>query len=77
MTFNSLSGKHLQENIRTWNKEDTMLYNHFNETFWKKIQSVEDPLFWDDVTKFKRMNQDFDEECFKEQHIRYNGKNSF
>ena len=41
----SLSAK-VKENIRQWNKADVLLFNYFNETFWREVTlTVEGPDF--------------------------------
>ena len=43
----------LADKIREWNKADLMLYNHFNETFWRKVLEY-GPSFSQDLAKLKK-----------------------
>ena len=40
-----------KENIKRWNKADVFLYQHFNQTFWRKIQ-LEGEDFYNDLATF-------------------------
>ena len=51
-----------KQRIRDWNRADVMLYRHFNETFWKKIEKHGEE-FWNEVQEFKERNAKFEETC--------------
>ena len=53
----------LKENIKRWNKADTLLYEHFNRTFWRQIK-LEGEGFYDDLKTFQRMNKEMNRRCF-------------
>ena len=55
---------YLKENIKKWNHEDVQLYKHFNRTFWKRIRTNEDPMFWNDVKELQEMNTKLNTQCF-------------
>ncbi|XP_054768563.2 galactose-3-O-sulfotransferase 2-like [Lytechinus pictus] len=48
--------------IRQWNPIDTILYEHFNRTLWKKIAAI-GPRFWKDLDYFRQLKQDFFTMC--------------
>ncbi|KXJ28784.1 Galactosylceramide sulfotransferase [Exaiptasia diaphana] len=52
----------LHANIKRWNQADFILYNHFNKTFWKKIEA-EGPDFYKDLSSLRRRNQEVFEMC--------------
>ena len=31
----------LEENIKKWNKFDSAIFDHFNQTFWTKVKNLE------------------------------------
>ncbi|KAJ8038102.1 Galactose-3-O-sulfotransferase 3 [Holothuria leucospilota] len=49
--------RNLLKEIKTFNKADFMLYEHFNETFWNKIAQV-GPVFWKELAEFKRLQHE-------------------
>ncbi|KAL9954752.1 hypothetical protein ACROYT_G042326 [Oculina patagonica] len=53
----------VEENIKRWNKADTLLYHHFNQTFWRKIQ-MEGKGFYDDLATFRRKKEEIKRLCF-------------
>ena len=57
----SLSAE-VKENIRQWNKADVLLFNYFNETFWRKV-AMEGPGFYEDLSAFRRRKQEIKELC--------------
>ena len=57
----SLSAE-VKENIRRWNKVDVFLFNHFNETFWRKV-TMEGPGFLEDLSAFRRRKQETKQLC--------------
>ena len=54
-----------KENIRRWNKADVLLYEHFNQTLWQRIER-EGKDFYDDLTNFRRMKQELKSKCFED-----------
>lgn len=54
------------EKIKNWNHADVMLYQHFNKTFWKKLEKYGEQ-FWLDVKEFKRRNKEFKATCSPQQ----------
>ena len=57
----SLSAK-VKENIRQWNKADVLLFNYFNETFWREFR-MEGPGFLGDLSAFRRRKQEIKQLC--------------
>lgn len=55
----------LKEQVRQWTRGDVLLYNHFNRTFWKKVQDY-GPSFGSDLQYFRELNQGVYEECVME-----------
>lgn len=53
------------ENIKRWNKADMLLYEHFNQTLWWRIEK-EGKGFHDDLANFRRMKQELRTKCFEE-----------
>ncbi|XP_072025213.1 galactosylceramide sulfotransferase-like [Amphiura filiformis] len=51
-----------QEQITEWNKVDTLLYKHFNDTLWLKILDY-GPNFSKDLAFFRQLNQNVRNEC--------------
>ncbi|XP_020602807.1 galactosylceramide sulfotransferase-like [Orbicella faveolata] len=45
-----------------WNKADVLLYQHFNQTFWKKVNS-KDENFWSEVKLLKQKSLEMEKEC--------------
>ena len=54
-----------KENIKRWNKADVLLYEHFNQTLWQRIER-EGKDFYDDLTNFRRMKQELKSKCFED-----------
>jgi len=52
----------VRENIRRWNKADVLLFNYFNETFWRKV-TMEGPGFHKDLSAFRRRKQEIKQLC--------------
>ncbi|XP_070569481.1 galactosylceramide sulfotransferase-like [Ptychodera flava] len=48
--------------ILKWNKADVRLYEHFNQTFWKKVQTY-GADFYKDVREYRTRLQEFQEDC--------------
>ena len=54
--------KKLSKQIVRWNKADYLLYQHFNRTFWKRVEK-HGKSFWEDVAEFRRMKELVYEQC--------------
>jgi len=52
----------VKKNILTWNRADVTLFDHFNKTFWRKVQQ-EGPSFYEDLKAFRKINQDYQAMC--------------
>ncbi|XP_063951966.1 galactosylceramide sulfotransferase-like [Lytechinus pictus] len=52
----------LRAKIRNWNCADAKLYDHFNQTFWKKVREY-GPDFDKDLATFLRKQQELENEC--------------
>ena len=52
----------LQRKIRNWNHADTLLYQHFNRTLWRKIKEY-GPSFQKDLQTFRNRKREVFEEC--------------
>ena len=52
----------VKQNIRSWNKADVMLYDHFNRTLWRKIEDY-GPSFWVDLKEFRSLNSKMQSSC--------------
>ena len=52
----------LKRRIRLWNAGDVLLYNHFNQTFWKKVHDY-GPSFWTDLEEFRRLERKAVDKC--------------
>ena len=52
----------VKKNILTWNHADATLFDHFNKTFWRKVQQ-EGPPFYEDLKAFRKINQDYQAMC--------------
>jgi len=54
--------KQFREKFLEWNKADVLLYKHFNQTFWKKVDS-QDENFWSEVRHLKKRSMAMAAEC--------------
>ncbi|XP_072043640.1 galactosylceramide sulfotransferase-like [Amphiura filiformis] len=54
---NSLANK-----IQKWNSADVKLYDHFNRTFWRKVQEY-GSNFYEDLQYFRELNHNISEIC--------------
>ena len=50
------------ENIKRWNKADVLLYQHFNQTFWRKIE-LEGEDFYNDLATFRHKKAEITRLC--------------
>ncbi|KAJ7389020.1 hypothetical protein OS493_034154 [Desmophyllum pertusum] len=53
----------VKENIRRWNKADMLLFEHFNQTLWRKIE-MEGEGFYNDLAMFRRKKAELKDLCF-------------
>ncbi|XP_072031953.1 galactosylceramide sulfotransferase-like [Amphiura filiformis] len=60
--------------IRKWNHADMLLYKHFNETLWRKIEEY-GPTFHDDLKTFRKTKDKVTRECAvkTEMHLDHKG----
>ncbi|XP_071480076.1 galactosylceramide sulfotransferase-like [Diadema antillarum] len=54
----------IEQRIRSWNAGDIMLYDHFNQTFWKKVQEYGNN-FSQDLAHFRALQQNVKDQCIK------------
>ncbi|XP_066922080.1 galactosylceramide sulfotransferase-like [Clytia hemisphaerica] len=58
-----------RETVRHWSRIDYAMYDHFNRTFWRKIEQKGES-FQRDLEKLKDMIQDLEEKCLdKGDHV--------
>ena len=57
----------LSKQILEWNRADYLLYQHFNKTFWNRVEK-HGPDFWQDVVEFRRMKQELNKQCSIEKY---------
>lgn len=55
----------VKEDIKSWNKADFMLYQHFNRTFWRKVRA-EGPSFQRELKRFRRQNRALTRACLQQ-----------
>lgn len=64
--LHTLKKHHIPRQFRNtfleWNKADVVLYQHFNQTFWKKVNS-QDENFWSEVKLLKQKSLELEKEC--------------
>ncbi|XP_070547268.1 galactosylceramide sulfotransferase-like [Ptychodera flava] len=70
--------KSVAERILKWNKADVKLYEHFNRTFWKKINSY-GADFYRDLREYRTSLKQFEDECVdsSERKLIYNHIDEF
>ncbi|XP_078343837.1 galactosylceramide sulfotransferase-like isoform X4 [Oculina patagonica] len=56
------------ENIKRWNKADMLLFDHFNQTFWRKIE-MEGESFKEDLATYRRMKAELKSQCFTDEMV--------
>ena len=54
----------VREDIKSWNKADFMLYQHFNRTFWRKIKA-QGPSFQRELRIFRRKKETLTRACLQ------------
>ena len=52
----------VQENIKRWNKADVLLFDHFNKSFWKRIEN-EGESFRKELAIFRQRNREIKQAC--------------
>ncbi|XP_006818746.1 galactosylceramide sulfotransferase-like [Saccoglossus kowalevskii] len=52
----------MESSIRKWSNADVLLYEHFNRTLWKKVNTY-DGDFEDDLNKFRTRQQHASSQC--------------
>lgn len=52
----------LKKQILDWNWADSLLFDHFNRTLWRKIQYI-GPKFFDDLETFRSLNNRYQDLC--------------
>ncbi|KAI8506735.1 Galactose-3-O-sulfotransferase [Branchiostoma belcheri] len=61
--------KEMAGKIRSWNKADAMLFDHFNKTLWFKLSQL--PFDWrKEVEVLKARNRRLQEECIESDNVR-------
>lgn len=55
----------VKEDIKSWNKADFMLYQHFNRTFWRKVRA-EGPSFQRELKRFRRQKRALTRACLQQ-----------
>lgn len=56
------NNEELAKRIRAWSHGDVLLYNHFNNTFWKRVKDY-GPTFKEDLRHFRELNQRVYDDC--------------
>ncbi|XP_072173252.1 LOW QUALITY PROTEIN: galactosylceramide sulfotransferase-like [Diadema setosum] len=49
--------------IREWNKGDSLLYDHFNRTFWEKVRAFGEERMRKEVDQLEEMNRELRDRC--------------
>ena len=55
----------IKANILSWSQADLLLYNHFNQTLWRKISEA-GPEFHKELQLFREKNKVVQESCLRE-----------
>ncbi|XP_072027109.1 galactose-3-O-sulfotransferase 2-like isoform X2 [Amphiura filiformis] len=58
----------LKKKIRLWNAGDVLLYNHFNETFWRKVKEYGSD-FKTDLEKFRLLDTEVFNKCIDKDKV--------
>ncbi|XP_070547251.1 galactosylceramide sulfotransferase-like [Ptychodera flava] len=61
--------KSVADRILKWNKADVKLYEHFNYTFWKKV-NIYGANFYKELQEYRTRFQQFNEECVDANHTK-------
>ncbi|CAH2294934.1 galactosylceramide sulfotransferase isoform X2 [Pelobates cultripes] len=62
-TYGSRLGPEMHLMAQNWNALDTLIYNHFNSTFWKKVEEYGVERMKQDVLHLQRKNELLIQEC--------------
>jgi len=62
-SLSSTDKARVREKVRRWNKADAALFDYFNATLWKKIESYGSRRMAQDVVKLKRINENLLDIC--------------
>ena len=54
-----------RQKIRKWNKADTAVYRHFNESFWRKVDAYGRERMRRDVDELKHFNLKLQSKCIE------------
>ena len=63
----------LRQKMRNWNSVDTKLYNHFNQTLWRKIKEI-GPAFDVELATYKRLLSEAFDKCAGVQRVSSQGR---
>ena len=68
----------ISRRIQKWNAGDVMLYDHFNRTFWQRVQDY-GTTFGRDLAHFRVLKQKLMDQCFNSSEVtkRQNGRGNF
>uniref|UniRef100_A0A8C5PHQ6 Galactose-3-O-sulfotransferase 1 n=1 Tax=Leptobrachium leishanense TaxID=445787 RepID=A0A8C5PHQ6_9ANUR len=61
--YGSRLSPELYQMAQNWNALDTLVYNHFNATFWKKVEEYGSEKMKQDVLELQRKNELLKQEC--------------
>ncbi|XP_070566040.1 galactose-3-O-sulfotransferase 2-like [Ptychodera flava] len=64
------------EEIRKWNKADTMLYDHFKRKLFSEIEQY-GPSFYDDLNRFREMQRSVTRQCVNSRKVVSNNGKTF
>ncbi len=56
----------IRQRITVWNSADMLMYNHFNRTFWDRVNNY-GPTFYTDLKVFRELNRNVTRECADEE----------
>ena len=55
----------LSERIKVWNKADVQMYDHFNQTFWRKVDVYGKDRLYQDLTTFQEEIKKAEKKCIE------------
>ena len=59
----------MRKKIRKWNKIDSALFDHFNKTFWKKVEAYGHDKMNYHLEQLRQMNDDLADKCIEGQGV--------
>lgn len=59
----------LSERIKAWNKADVRMYDHFNKTFWKKVDVYGKDKLYQDLEQFKEEISKAEKKCIEKYRV--------